>query len=163
LLRPPSWAPWVARQPPWSQGGGRNHPQWWFKPVPTTRSGSVAYNIKFIQPLSTPTSCSGFVCVRVRLSSPMAIDLIGVSKMDDKTAIQEVASAGLNSMEHLIYVLSHQASPQSLNCREITDFTISKFKRVISILSRTSTPGSTAKPCPPGDIVTTSNCSKPPP
>jgi hypothetical protein len=93
----------------------------------------------------------------------MAIDLIDVSKMDDQTAIQEVASAGLNSMEHLIYVLSHQAGPQSLDCREITDFTISKFKRVISILSRTGTPGSTAKPCPLGDIVTTSNCSKPPP
>jgi hypothetical protein len=93
----------------------------------------------------------------------MAIDLIGVSKIDDKTAIQEVASAGLNSMEHLIYVLSHQAGPQSLDCREITDFTISKFKWVISILSWTGTPGSTAEPCPPGDIVTTSNCSKPPP
>jgi hypothetical protein len=66
-------------------------------------------------------------------------------------------------MEHLIYVLSHQAGPQSLDCREITDFTISKFKRVISILSRTGTPGSAAKPCLPGDIVTTSNCSKPPP
>ncbi|KAE8056730.1 hypothetical protein FH972_013475 [Carpinus fangiana] len=67
----------------------------------------------------------------------MAIDLIGFSKMDDQTAIQEAASAGLKSMEHLICVLSHQAGPQSLDCREITDFTVSKFKRVISILNRT--------------------------
>nr|UOI39510.1 WRKY transcription factor [Betula platyphylla] len=69
----------------------------------------------------------------------MAIDLIGVSKMDDQTALQEAASAGLKSMEHLICVLSHQApqTPQPLDCREITDFTVSKFKRVISILNRT--------------------------
>jgi hypothetical protein len=68
----------------------------------------------------------------------MAIDLFGVSQMDDQAAIQEAASAGLKSMEHLICVLSHQApQAQGLDCREITDFTVSKFKRVISILNRT--------------------------
>lgn len=56
--------------------------------------------------------------------------------MDDRTAVQEAASAGLKSMEHLICLLSHQTS-QGLDCREITDFTVSKFKRVISILNRT--------------------------
>lgn len=55
--------------------------------------------------------------------------------------MQDAASAGLKSMEHLICLLSHQA-PQShqvnhLDCREITDFTVSKFKQVISILNRT--------------------------
>ena len=56
-------------------------------------------------------------------------------------AIQEAASAGLKSMEHLIRVLNHH-HPQSqqinrLDCREITDFTVSKFNKVISMLNRT--------------------------
>lgn len=56
-------------------------------------------------------------------------------------AIQEEASAGLRSMEHLIRILSHQTPRDDhlnhLDCREITDFTVSKFKKVISILNRT--------------------------
>ncbi|XP_008799447.2 WRKY transcription factor WRKY51-like [Phoenix dactylifera] len=66
----------------------------------------------------------------------MAVDLMGYSKMDDQIAIQEAAAAGLRSMEHLIFQLSHHKSPQ-LDCREIADVTVSKFKKVISILNRT--------------------------
>ncbi|KAK1323999.1 putative WRKY transcription factor 11 [Acorus calamus] len=72
----------------------------------------------------------------------MAVDLIGYSKMDDQMAIQEAATAGLRNMEHLILLMSHQTHqtakpPQSFDCREITDETVSKFKKVISILNRT--------------------------
>ncbi|THU57580.1 hypothetical protein C4D60_Mb03t05020 [Musa balbisiana] len=68
----------------------------------------------------------------------MAVDLLGYAKMDEQVAIQEAATAGLRSMERLLSQLSHhhQQSPQ-LDCREITDLTVSKFKKVISILDRT--------------------------
>lgn len=70
----------------------------------------------------------------------MAVDLMGHTKMDDQIAIQEATSAGLRNMEHLIYLLSHQNQTQAqapVDCREITDSTVSKFKKVISILNRT--------------------------
>ncbi|KAG1364141.1 WRKY transcription factor WRKY51 [Cocos nucifera] len=65
----------------------------------------------------------------------MAVDLMGYAKMDDKIAIQEAASAGLGSLEHLIFQLSHQKSPS--DCSEIADQTVSKFKKFISVLNRT--------------------------
>ncbi|KAG1331934.1 WRKY transcription factor WRKY51 [Cocos nucifera] len=81
----------------------------------------------------------------------MAVDLMGYSKMDDQIAIQEAATAGLRSMEHLIFQISHHKS-QQLDCREITDLTVSKFKKVISILNRTGHArfrrGPTAAPTP---------------
>ncbi|XP_068642676.1 probable WRKY transcription factor 17 [Aristolochia californica] len=68
----------------------------------------------------------------------MAVDLMGYAKMEDQIAIQDAASAGIRSMEHLVRMLSHQNSQQNpVDCREITDFTVSKFKKVISILNRT--------------------------
>nr|XP_009399599.1 PREDICTED: probable WRKY transcription factor 17 [Musa acuminata subsp. malaccensis] len=67
----------------------------------------------------------------------MAVDLMGYGKMDEKMAIQEAATAGLRSMEHLIFQLSHRHQSPQLDCREITDLTVSKFKKVISILNRT--------------------------
>ncbi|XP_009625557.1 probable WRKY transcription factor 17 [Nicotiana tomentosiformis] len=69
----------------------------------------------------------------------MAVDFIGFSKMNEQLALQEAASAGLKSMEHLIRLVSHQQQqqPVQLDCREITDFTLSKFKKVVSILDRT--------------------------
>ncbi|PIA40915.1 hypothetical protein AQUCO_02400171v1 [Aquilegia coerulea] len=73
----------------------------------------------------------------------MAMELLGFSKMEDQIAMQEAATAGIRSMEHLIRTLSHQNQQNSqnnlnqLDCREITDFTVSKFKKVISILNRT--------------------------
>ncbi|KAK9097816.1 hypothetical protein Syun_024861 [Stephania yunnanensis] len=77
----------------------------------------------------------------------MAVDLVGYGKMEEQVAIQEAATAGLRSMEHLIAMLSHRnhhhhQSTQNqqigrLDCTEITDFTVSKFKKVISMLDRT--------------------------
>nr|UHH89958.1 WRKY17 [Eriobotrya japonica] len=68
----------------------------------------------------------------------MAVDLVGFSKMDDRTAVQEAASAGLQSMHHLIRTLSNQTpSHTPLDCLEITDFTVTKFKHLISVLNRT--------------------------
>lgn len=58
--------------------------------------------------------------------------------MEDQMAIQEATTAGLRNMERLIFLLSHQNQSQApLDCREITDSTVSKFKKVISILDRT--------------------------
>ena len=65
----------------------------------------------------------------------MAVDLMGYAKVDDQIAIQEAASAGLRSLEHLVFQLTHQKSPS--DCRDIADQTVSKFKKVISILNRT--------------------------
>lgn len=69
----------------------------------------------------------------------MAVELLGYTNLNEQMAIQEAASAGLKSMEHLIRAVSHQQQQQNqqLDCREITDFTVSKFRKVISILNRT--------------------------
>ncbi|KAK7293679.1 hypothetical protein RJT34_16552 [Clitoria ternatea] len=64
----------------------------------------------------------------------MAVELIGFPKLEEQKAIQEAASEGLKGMEHLIRILSHQ--PTHLNT-EITDVTVSKFKKLISLLNRT--------------------------
>ncbi|XP_062225314.1 WRKY transcription factor WRKY51-like [Phragmites australis] len=84
----------------------------------------------------------------------MTLDLMGgYGRVDEQVAIQEAATAGLHGMEHLISQLSqagtdersppaavhhqHQENQQQVDCREITDMTVSKFKKVISILNRT--------------------------
>ncbi|XP_057431165.1 WRKY transcription factor WRKY51-like [Lotus japonicus] len=80
----------------------------------------------------------------------MAVETFNMIRMNEHTAIQEAASAGLNSMEHLIRILSSQtpssSTPSSshrnnnnnnLDYSEITDFTVSKFKHVINLLNRT--------------------------
>ncbi|RDX74066.1 putative WRKY transcription factor 11 [Mucuna pruriens] len=80
----------------------------------------------------------------------MAIDMIDVvprTRMEEQMAIQEAASAGLKSMEHLIRLLSpsscnssslnNNVNVNNLDCSEITDFTVSKFKQVINLLNRT--------------------------
>ncbi|KAL7159612.1 hypothetical protein ABFS83_01G039800 [Erythranthe nasuta] len=72
----------------------------------------------------------------------MAVELLGYGNLNEQMAIQEAASAGLKSMEHLIFAVSHQQQQQQyrnqqIDCREITDFTVSKFRKVISILDRT--------------------------
>lgn len=75
----------------------------------------------------------------------MAVELMGFPKMDDQTAIQEAASQGLKSMEHLIRFLSHQqqqinnthTQPNLTACTDLTDATVSKFRKVISLLNRT--------------------------
>ncbi|KAL0372030.1 UNVERIFIED_CONTAM: putative WRKY transcription factor 11 [Sesamum calycinum] len=65
----------------------------------------------------------------------MAVELLGYPNLNEQMAVQEAASAGLKSMEHLIRAVSQRN--QQLDCREITDFTVSKFRKVISILNRT--------------------------
>ncbi|CAL9103122.1 unnamed protein product [Musa acuminata var. zebrina] len=67
----------------------------------------------------------------------MAVDLVGYTKMDDRIAIQEATAAGLRSMEHLIRHLSNPHCQQQLDCYEIADFAISKFKKVIAIIDGT--------------------------
>ncbi|KQJ82006.1 WRKY transcription factor WRKY51 [Brachypodium distachyon] len=89
----------------------------------------------------------------------MTMDLMGgYGRADEQAAIQEAAAAGLRGMEHLILRLSQtgtgaESSPavaapeqakgkqqqqqEQVDCREITDMTVSKFKKVISILNRT--------------------------
>ncbi|KAM0943287.1 putative transcription factor WRKY family [Dioscorea sansibarensis] len=68
----------------------------------------------------------------------MAVELLARTKMEDEIAIQEAAAAGLRGLEHLVLQLSHQSHQQTpIDCREITDHTISKFRKVISILNRT--------------------------
>ncbi|KEH39749.1 putative transcription factor WRKY family [Medicago truncatula] len=64
----------------------------------------------------------------------MAVELMGFPKIDEQKAIQEAASEGLKGMEHLILTLSHQ--PTQLNT-QLTDHTVSKFKKLISLLNRT--------------------------
>ncbi|KAK6781582.1 hypothetical protein RDI58_019378 [Solanum bulbocastanum] len=70
----------------------------------------------------------------------MAVDLLNYSNMNEQLAIQEAASAGLKSMDNLIRFVSFQQQQNQTvqpDCREITDFTVSKFRKVISILNRT--------------------------
>ncbi|XP_009600318.1 probable WRKY transcription factor 11 [Nicotiana tomentosiformis] len=70
----------------------------------------------------------------------MAIELLGYSQINEQLALQEAASAGLNSMDHLIRFVSHQQQknqPVQPDCRQLADFTVSNFKKVISILNRT--------------------------
>lgn len=92
----------------------------------------------------------------------MVVDPVVIPKMrmDEQRAIQEAASAGLKSMEQLIHVLSSQTSSScssnqrnqldlvnKLDCTEITDFTVSKFKTVINLLNRTGHARFRRSPC----------------
>ncbi|CAD5168602.1 unnamed protein product [Musa acuminata subsp. malaccensis] len=65
----------------------------------------------------------------------MAVDSMGYRRMDDQIAVREAADVGLRTLERLVFQLSHQQSPS--DCREVTDHTIAKFKKVISVLNRT--------------------------
>ncbi|KAF5748090.1 WRKY transcription factor 17 [Tripterygium wilfordii] len=68
----------------------------------------------------------------------MAVELMGFAKMSDQgrqMAIQEAASQGLKSMEHLIRRMSHKSN--QADCTDLADITVSKFKKVISLLNRT--------------------------
>ncbi|KAJ0965611.1 hypothetical protein J5N97_026749 [Dioscorea zingiberensis] len=68
----------------------------------------------------------------------MTVDLMAKTKMEEQMAIQEAAAAGLRGLEHLVFQLSHQSQQQpAIDCREITEHTVSKFRKVISILNRT--------------------------
>ncbi|XP_055826931.1 probable WRKY transcription factor 17 [Solanum dulcamara] len=58
-----------------------------------------------------------------------------VSKMAENLALQEAPSAGSKTSEHLIRLVSHE--PVNVNCGEIADFTVLKFKKVISMMDGT--------------------------
>ncbi|GMI94782.1 WRKY DNA-binding protein 11 [Hibiscus trionum] len=65
----------------------------------------------------------------------MAADLMSLPNMDDPTAIQEAASQGMKSMEHLITLLSQHSN--HADCAGVADLAVSKFKKVISLINRT--------------------------
>ncbi|KAM3199627.1 WRKY transcription factor WRKY51-like [Capsicum annuum] len=58
------------------------------------------------------------------------------SKMNKELALQEAASTGLKTMEHLIKLAANEPVVQ-VDCREITDFTIAKLKKANSMVGRT--------------------------
>ncbi|KAE8718783.1 putative WRKY transcription factor 17 [Hibiscus syriacus] len=64
----------------------------------------------------------------------MTVDLMSLPKIDDQTAIQEAASQGVKSMEHLITLLSQQSN--RADCADVADIAVSKFKKVISLINR---------------------------
>ncbi|XP_050208414.1 probable WRKY transcription factor 15 isoform X2 [Mercurialis annua] len=77
----------------------------------------------------------------------MAVDLLMAytrtnsfaSKMDENAVVQE-ASSGLESVHKLIKLLSQEKLVhQEINCKEVADVAVSKFKKVISLLGRTRT------------------------
>ena len=72
----------------------------------------------------------------------MVVDLLGFLKMDDHTTIQEATSQGLRSMEHLICFMSNR--PNHMDCSDLIDHIVAKFKKVISLLTGPITPGSGA-------------------
>ncbi|KAF4358970.1 hypothetical protein F8388_015017 [Cannabis sativa] len=67
----------------------------------------------------------------------MAVELMRFPKMEDQKEIQEAATQGLKSMEHLIRFLSHNQQTTQMDCSDLTDVTVSKFRKVISLLNRT--------------------------
>lgn len=108
-----------------------------------TKSTNLVISLHYIFP--TPFNLSPFQTPSPFQSLPlsfpsfspkpkMAVELMGFQKVDEQKAIQEAASEGLKGMEHLIRSLSHQ--PNHLNT-QLTDNTVSKFKKLISLLNRT--------------------------
>ncbi|KAF7830182.1 putative WRKY transcription factor 17 [Senna tora] len=89
----------------------------------------------------------------------MAVELMGFPKMEEQKAIQEAASEGLKGMENLVRLLSHQ--PNLLDCTDLTDVTVSKFKRLISLLNRTGRARFRRAPIPSSSPSSTS--TSPPP
>lgn len=88
----------------------------------------------------------------------MAVDLMGHRKMNEQMVIQEAAAAGIRGMERLILQISHHEEPSpssqmQMDCREVTELTVAKFKTLISLLNRTGHTsfrrGPPASPPPP--------------
>lgn len=66
----------------------------------------------------------------------MGDELFGYSRnKNEEMAIREAASVGLKSMDDFIRAVSKKN--QQIDCREISDSTVSKFRTVISMLNRT--------------------------
>ncbi|KAF7817179.1 putative WRKY transcription factor 17 [Senna tora] len=91
----------------------------------------------------------------------MAVELMGFPKMDEQKAIQEAASEGLKGMEHMIRLLSHQ--PNHIDCTDLTDVTVSKFKKLISLLNRTGHARFRRGPIPSNSSSSSPSTSNSPP
>ncbi|PKI51844.1 hypothetical protein CRG98_027762 [Punica granatum] len=85
--------------------------------------------------------------------------------MEDHMAIQQAASQGLRSMESLIGLLSSHQNPQSshVDCSNLADHTVSKFKKVISLLDRTGHARFRRGPVHPPATHAVSTPARPPP
>lgn len=55
--------------------------------------------------------------------------------VDEQITLQDAASAGLKSMEQLIRLVSHHNLV--VDCRELTDSTVSEFRKAITTMNRT--------------------------
>ncbi|GFP99785.1 probable WRKY transcription factor 11 [Phtheirospermum japonicum] len=65
----------------------------------------------------------------------MVIELLSYPSLNQRAAVREATPTGLISMEHLNLAVSNKN--QQLDCRELTDFTVSKFRKVVTDLNRT--------------------------
>lgn len=86
---------------------------------------------------------------------------MGFPKMDEQKAIQEAASESLKGMEHMIRLLSHQ--PNHIDCTDLTDVTVYKFKKLIHLLNRTGHARFRRAPLPSSSSPSTSTSPTPPP
>ncbi|OAY68379.1 putative WRKY transcription factor 11 [Ananas comosus] len=108
----------------------------------------------------------------------MAVDLMGHAKMNEQMVIQEAAAAGIRGMERLILQISHHEEPSpspspspssqmQMDCREVTELTVSKFKNLIALLNRTGHArfrrGPPAPPPPPPPRPQALTLAPPPP
>ncbi|CAN1825393.1 Probable WRKY transcription factor 11 [Linum perenne] len=99
----------------------------------------------------------------------MAVDTMRFGKMDDQIAIQEAATQGLKSMEHLIGVMSRQQPTNHVDYTDIAEHTVSRFKKVISLLNRTGharfrrgpSSSSAAASAPPSSLSAPSHSTSP--
>ncbi|KAF3617295.1 hypothetical protein T459_31159 [Capsicum annuum] len=62
--------------------------------------------------------------------------MVMFSKMNEELALQEAASTGLKTMEHLIKLAANE-SVVKVDCREITDFAVAKLKKANAMVGRT--------------------------
>ncbi|KAJ4963556.1 hypothetical protein NE237_023495 [Protea cynaroides] len=79
----------------------------------------------------------------------MAVELMGYRRdtfaattRTDENAVEEATSVGLQSIEKFIKLLSQKQQQQEevdMDCREVADVAVNKFKKVISLLDRTRT------------------------
>ncbi|KAF3795849.1 putative WRKY transcription factor 11 [Nymphaea thermarum] len=101
----------------------------------------------------------------------MAVELMAyrnslpaATEMEEK-AVKEAATAGLESMEQLIRLISQQqqqstAAATELDCGAVADLAVAKFKKVISLLSRTG--HARFRRAPPSSASSSSYTSSPP-
>ncbi|CAN6450865.1 unnamed protein product [Victoria cruziana] len=99
----------------------------------------------------------------------MAVELMAyrnslptATEMEER-AVKEAATAGLESMEQLIRLISQQqpsAAGMELDCGAVADIAVAKFKKVISLLSRTG--HARFRRAPPSTACSSSYTSSPP-